>query len=95
MASSWTLSGLVTRVNRGVGQKGRTYQMLQVGGFTFWLEPEHFDGYVEGEPVVIEGTHIRDVRTATGFEPVHVIDKIERVNVTIPRVEHPEKGKPM
>lgn len=94
MARSWTLTGEVTRVVEGVNQKtSRPYQMLQVGGFSFWLEPEQFDHYVEGESVVMHGTFVRDVRTANGFEAVQVIDVIDRAAVgVIPRVS---KGAPL
>lgn len=90
MSKDWELSGTITRVIQGVSEKTKQpYQMVQVGGHSFFLEPELFDGYVEGEQVVVHGTFVRDVRGASGrFEPVHVLDRIERVNgKPIPRVE--------
>jgi len=90
---NWELHGRITRVNKGVQAKsGRPFQMIQVGGFTFFLEPELFDGYVEGEQVVVRGLFVRDVRNASGaFEPVHVLEGIERQDRPLPRLE---KGKP-
>jgi hypothetical protein len=68
--------------------------MLQVGGFSFFLEPEFFDHYQEGEAVIVHGIFVRDVRNAGGqFEPVQLLSGIERVNgKPIDRI--PPKGAP-
>lgn len=90
----WTLKGRITRVVSGHNEKtGRAFQMVQVGGFSFFLEPEQFDSYIEGEEVIVSGLFVRDVRNQAGkFEPVQLLHGIERVNgAPIPRVS---KGAP-
>lgn len=94
----WQLSGTVTRSMQGVNKNGQPYQMLQVGGYSFWLEPHQFERYQEGEPVTVSGVFVRDVRTQSGaFEPVHMISSIERSNGVKPleRASVPSKGAPM
>lgn len=91
----WELRGVVTRVVSGTNEKtGRAYQMLQVGGFSFFLEPELFDSWREGEAVVVRGQFVRDIRNQAGrFEPVHLLAGVERVNgKPIARVD---KGAPL
>jgi len=85
----WQLSGHITRVVAGVNKQGAPYQMVQVGGYSYWLEPEQYDHYQEGEQVVVKGQFIKDVRNASGgFEPVQLVQGIERVNgKPIARVE--------
>lgn len=80
----------------GVNKNGQPYQMLQVGGYSFWLEPHQFDRYVEGEPVSVSGIFVRDIRNAAGqFEPVHMVTSIERTNGVKPVERVPVKGAPM
>lgn len=86
----WTLEGTVTRNMTGVNRQGAPYQMLQVGGYSFWLEAHQFDRFVEGEHITVRGVFVRDVRGASGqFEPVHLITAIERTNGVkpMPRAE--------
>lgn len=82
MASrNFKVFGTVGYVHQGVNKAGEEYQLIKVSGFTFFLPPEHRNGWKQGQQVSVEGEYRGDryVKKSDSYVPEFDITAVAEI----------------
>lgn len=78
---NFVLTGTINFEKRGTTKEGEAYQLIKVSGFTFFLPPQHHNGYKAGQEIQILGSHVGDRynKKSDSYTPQY---DIERITIT-------------